>query len=92
MPQGRDQKGPLKLLGVKAISANASPIDMSGTPAAGSTPNVIWVGATGNPVLTVNGTSVPFNGMVAGVWHPMPNFTHMTSAGGATGVIAGVAL
>lgn len=91
MARGRDQKGPLKIIGVLAISGSASPIDMTG-PADGSSPNCIWLGTTGNPVLTVNGTSVTFNGMVAGVWHPMPNFTHMTSAGGATGVIAGVAL
>jgi len=91
MPTGRDQKGPLKILGVLAISATASKIEMTG-PATDSAPNVIYLGATGNPILTVNGISVTFNGLVAGVWHPMPNYTHMTSAGGATGVIAGVAL
>lgn len=92
MPQGRDSEGPLKVLGVKAISASASPISMADTPAAGMSPNAIWLGATGAPVLTVNGTSVTFNGMAAGMWHPMPNYSHMTSAGGATGVIAGVVL
>lgn len=92
MPPGRDQKGPLKLLGVKAISASATPIDMAGTPAAGSSPNVLYVGVTGSPILTVNGTSVTFANLVAGVWHPMPNFTHITSAGSASGMIAGVAL
>lgn len=91
MARGRDQKGPLKILGVKAISASASPIDMDG-PADGMSPNVLYVGVTGSPVLTVNGTSVTFANLVAGVWHPMPNFTHMTNAGSATGVIAGVAL
>jgi len=86
----RDKTGPLKLLGVKAVSASASPIDMDGT-ADGASPNAIYLGVTGSPILTVNGTSVTFANLVAGVWHPMPIFTHMTNAGSATGVIVGVA-
>lgn len=86
---GRPAKGPLKILYAAAISASASEIDLPGE---GYTPNTLYLGVTGSPVLTVNGVSITFANLVAGVWHPMPNFTHVTSAGGATGMIAGVAL
>lgn len=86
---GRPAKGPLKILYALAVTASATEIDLPGE---GYTPNVLYVGVTGSPVLTVNGVSITFNGLVAGVWHPMPNFTHVTDAGGATGMIAGVAL
>ena len=76
--------GILKPEEVLAITASASEIAMPGGHA-----NCIYLGVTGSPVLTIKGTSVTFNNLSAGIWHPMPNFTHMTSAGSATGVIAG---
>lgn len=85
----RPEKGPLKPLDAMEISASASPIAFP-APHAEYTPNCIWVDGAGTVTLTINGRSVPFT-PVAGVWHPMPNYTHMTAAT-ATGVKAGVAL
>lgn len=78
---------PLKIHSPAAITASASPIDLPGE---GYIPNVIYLGATGSPVLTTEGGDITFANLVAGIWHPMPNFTHMTDAGGATGVVVGV--
>jgi hypothetical protein len=85
---GRTNQGVTKLRFVQAVAA-ASASALPAFAETGYEPNCIWIGATGSPTVTVNGSAVQFAGMVAGVWHPMPNFTHITSFGGATGVVVG---
>lgn len=49
----------------------------------------LYVGGTGNVVLTtIDGASVTLNSLAAGQWHRVA-FTNVSAAGGATGVVVG---
>lgn len=51
---------------------------------------MIYMGAGGDVVMTVDGVDITFNGMVAGVWHAMPPFSRVKATGTtATGIVAG---
>jgi len=50
----------------------------------------LWVGASGDVVITTNGSDVTLGAVVAGVWHPMPPFTRLKATNTtATGVHVG---
>lgn len=49
----------------------------------------LYIGTAGSPVVTMESAqSITLNNLAVGVWHPI-RFTHVTSLGGATGVLIG---
>lgn len=70
----------------EAVTAGAS--ELTGVSTHGPA-HALYLGASGDVTITTDGESLAFAGLAAGVWHPMPPFTHVTAAGDATGIVAG---
>lgn len=67
-----------------SVSASADPID-----AARGACRALYLGTAGDLTVTfIDGTSLTFHNLAAGVWHPM-SVTHVTAISGAANVRAG---
>lgn len=49
----------------------------------------VYVGGSGDVVVTVGATDITFTALAAGLWHPMPPYTRVKEASTATGIVAG---
>lgn len=80
----RPTSGALKPRRTQEFGTTPASVTMTGGHA-----NCLWVGASGTVAITTHEGTRTFAGIAAGVWHPMPNFTAITTITTATGVIAG---
>ena len=75
-----------------ALAEAVTPADGTDLPlyAANGPASSLYVGGSGDVVVTVAGVDITFTGMASGVWHPMPPYTRVKATGTtATDLIAG---